>query len=407
LLQTGGVRCWGSNAAGQLGDGTTSEHLVPADVIGLGGAAVALAAGDNYTCALMQPGGVKCWGINTAGQLGDGTTTAASFPVSAAGLSSGVVAITAGAEHTCALLQSGGVKCWGANVAGQLGDGTTINRTTPVDVSNLAGVNGIDAGGTHTCATLTDGSIRCWGANNNGQLGDGTRVGQSQPVTVTGLSSAATSVGTGIAHSCALLTNGSAACWGSNEYSQVGDGAATWRTTPKTVSGLAANVLSLQAGGYHNCVLVTGNRPLCWGRDSDGQLGAGALTQSPILAPLEETRLPRLTVNYVTAQVSSTLTLIGNGLPYSATLPLLVNGVIVTDTLQINPAGEFIVYLTTEAANQGAYEVQVGNPPVATTFFLLQERAALRSAEGGGVTYTLPAGVGRPILEFYLPVSSR
>ena len=407
LLQNGSVKCWGANVAGQLGDGTTQEHLIPADVIGLGGAAVALAAGDDYTCAVVQPGGVKCWGINSAGQLGDGTTTAASFPVSAAGLSSGVVAISAGAEHTCALLQSGGVKCWGANVAGQLGDGATANRSTPVDVSNLAGVSKIDAGGAHTCATLTDGSLRCWGANNSGQLGDGTRVGQLLPAAVSGLPGAATAVEAGIVHTCALLSNGSVVCWGNNEYNQVGDGTATLRTAPTQVSGLGANVLSLQVGGYHTCVLVTGNRPLCWGRDSDGQLGAGALTQSTTLAPLEETRPPRLAINYATAQISSMLTLVGSGFPYSSTLPLLINGVTVTDTLTINPAGEFIVYLTTQGANPGAYTVQVGNPPNATAFFLLRENAALRPVEGGGVTFALPAGVGRPILDFYLPVSNR
>lgn len=407
LLQNGGVKCWGSNASGQLGDGSTAEHLVPTDVIGLGGAAVALAAGDNYTCALVQPGGVKCWGINTAGQLGDGTTTAASAPVSVAGLSSGVVAITAGAEHTCALLQSGGVKCWGANVAGQLGDGTTFNRPTPVDVSTLAGVSRIDAGGAHTCATLTDGSLRCWGANNSGQLGNGARVGQLQPVAVNGLSGAATAVEAGIVHTCALVSGGSVVCWGNNEYNQLGDGTATLRTAPTPVSGLASNVLSLHVGGYHTCVLTTGNRPLCWGRDNDGQLGAGALTQSPTLAPLAESRPPKVTLSYVTAQSSSTLTLIGSGLPYSGTLPLLVNGVTVTDTLQVNPAGEFIIYLTTQGANQGAYEVQVGNPPVATAFFLLREKAALRPAEGGGITFALPTGVGRPIVDFYLPVIGR
>ena len=408
LLQSGGIKCWGSNGAGQLGDGSTTEHLTPTDVIGLGGTAIALVAGDSYTCALMQPGSVKCWGANNAGQLGDGATTPASFPVSVAGLNSGVVALTAGAEHSCVLLQSGSVKCWGANLSGQLGDGSTANRPTPVDVTGLpSSVSAIDAGGAHSCAVLTDGSLRCWGANNNGQLGDGNRVGQLQPVAVTGLPGAVIRVEAGIAHTCALVSPGRVVCWGSNEYSQLGDGATALRPTPTAVSGLAAHVLSLQAGGYHNCVLVTDNRPLCWGRDSDGQLGAGALTQSSTLAPIEETRLPKVTLNYATAQVNSTLTLIGSGFPYSSTLPLLVNGVTITDTVQVNPSGEFILYLTTQAANSGAYQLQVGNPASATAFFLLQERAALRPAEGEGLTFALPTGVGQPILEFYMPVSSR
>lgn len=407
LLQNGGVKCWGNNNAGQLGDGSTTARLTPVDVTGLGGVAAAIAAGDNFTCALLQTGGIKCWGINSVGQLGNGATTPASAPVDVAGLSSGVTALTANTDHSCALLQGGTVKCWGANGSGQLGDGSTTNRTTPVDVSGLSGVSDVNTGGGHTCALLTDGSLRCWGANSNGQLGDGSRVAQLQPVVVNGLSGVAKAVETGTAHTCALRNDGSVFCWGSNEFNQVGDGTVTPRTAPTAVSGLTANVLSLHVGGYHTCVLVTGNRPLCWGRDNDGQLGLGALVQSLTATPIEEAPAPKLTVNYATAQISSTLTLVGSGFPYSSTLPLLVNGVTLTDTLQINPSGEFIAYLTTQGANQGAYEVQAGNPPVATGFFLLQERAARRSIEGGGLTFDLPAGIGRPILEFHLPISNR
>lgn len=406
LLQTGAVQCWGSNQSAQLGDGSTTEHLTPQEVIGLTGAA-ALVTGESHTCALVQPGGVQCWGGNAAGQLGDGATTNAGFPVSVAGLNSGVTAVTAGATHTCALLHSGGVQCWGGNAAGQLGDSSQISRTTPVDVLGLSNVIALSAGGAHTCALLTDGTVHCWGANNSGQLGNGSRIGQLQPVAVSGLPGVATSVAAGTAHTCALLNDGRVFCWGGNENSQLGDGTTEDRLTPVAVSGLAANVLSLNAGGYHNCVLVTGNRPLCWGRDSDGQLGAGALTQSATLAPLVETRPATLVVNYATAQAGSTLTLIGSGLPYSGTLPLLVNGTTITDTLQVNPSGELIVYLTTQGADNGAYHLQVGNPPVATVAFFLQERAARQPTEGGGITYTIPASIGQPLLDLYLPVIGR
>lgn len=405
LLQTGAIQCWGSNTAGQLGDGTTDEHLTPKAVIGLTGVA-ALAAGESHICAVVQPGGVKCWGSNTAGQLGDGTTTQASFPVAVAGLS-GVSLVTAGATHTCALLQSGGVNCWGGNAVGQLGDSSQISRTTPVDVLGLSSVIALDAGSAHTCAVSSEGTVYCWGANNSGQLGNGNRLAQLQPVAVTGLPGAATSVAAGVAHTCALLQGGQVFCWGGNENSQLGDGTAEDRLTPVVVSGLAAHVLSLNAGGYHTCVLVTGNRPLCWGRDSDGQLGAGALTQSTIPVPLAEVQPATLMVNYATAQVGSTLTLIGSGLPYSSTLPLLINGTMVTDTIQVNPSGELIIYLTTSGADNGAYQLQLGNPPVATVSFLLQERAALHPAEGGGTTYAIPTGIGQPIHELYLPVVGR
>lgn len=406
LHQTGMVYCWGSNQSSQLGDGTTTEHLVPKEVSGLTGV-VGLVAGESHTCALVQSGGVNCWGNNTAGQLGDGTTTNADFPVSVAGLSSGVSTVTAGTTHTCALLQSGSVKCWGDNTAGQLGDSSQISRSTPVDVPGLSGIIALDAGGTHTCAVSSQGVVYCWGANNSGQLGNGNRIAQPQPVAVIGLPDAATKVAAGVAHSCALLQGGRLFCWGANESSQLGDGTAEDRLTPVAVSGLAANVLSLNAGGYHNCVLVTGNRPLCWGRNSDGQLGTGALTQSTTLMPLAETDPATLVVNYANGQVGSTLTLIGSGLPYSNTLPLLINGTLVTDTVQINPSGELIVYLTTSSADNGAYQLQLGNPSVATVSFLLQERATLHLAEGGGITYAVPVGIGQPINDLYLPVVSR
>lgn len=407
-IQNGSVKCWGSNQFGQLGDGTTTERLIPTAVTGVAGTVATLVAGNSHTCALVQPGGVNCWGANSAGQLGDGTTTASSFPVDVAGLSNGVVALTAGAEHTCALLQGGGVKCWGANSAGQLGDSSQNNRTTPGDVIGLtSGVVAIAAGAAHSCAVTETGGVQCWGANNDGQVGDGSSVNQVQPVAVAGLPGAVTAVAAGVSHSCALTAANGVVCWGGNENGQLGDGTTTDRTAPVAVSGLASGVLSLQTGGYHTCVLVTGNRPLCWGRDSDGQLASGALTQSLTPIALAESRPPQLLANYITAQPGSVLTLIGSGFPYSSTLPLLANGVPVSDTLQVNASGEFIVYLTTDDADPGAYLLQTGNPPLATASLLLQVRTAFQPAEGEGITIALPGGIGQPVIDTYMPIAGR
>jgi alpha-tubulin suppressor-like RCC1 family protein len=191
------------------------------DVNGLSSGVLAVTAGGYHTCALTSAGAVKCWGDNYWGALGDGTRENRPVPVNVVGLSSGVTAMTA-SGHTCALTSAGGVKCWGRNVSGQLGDGTTENRLVPVDVVGLSGgVTAITASG-HTCALTTSGAVKCWGSNSNGQLGDGTTENRPTPVDVSGLSSGVLAVTAGGYHTCALTSVGGVKCWGDNLYGQVG-----------------------------------------------------------------------------------------------------------------------------------------------------------------------------------------
>jgi len=275
----GGVMCWGYNWSGQLGDGTTTNRLTPVYVSGLANGVSAIAAGLGHTCALTAGGGVKCWGRNMEGQLGDGTTTDRLTPVDVSGLASGVSAIAAGNWHTCALTAVGVVKCWGYNGYGQLGDGTTTDRLTPVDVSGLtSGVSAITAGGGHTCALTAGGGVKCWGWNGFGQLGDGTTVRRLTPVSVSGLTSGVSAIAAGSSHTCALTAGGGVKCWGLNGDGQLGDGTTINRRTPVDVSGLAIWVFAIAAGNSHNCALTLGGGVKCWGWNGNGQLGDGTTT---------------------------------------------------------------------------------------------------------------------------------
>ena len=237
VTSAGAVLCWGDNTWGQLGDGTTTLRAAPVTVIGLQGTAVMVAGGLSHSCALTAAGAVQCWGYNAAGQLGDGSLVARSTPAVVSGLESGVAAIAAGGYFTCALTAGGAVVCWGDNFYGQIGDGTSTGRRTPTAVGGLSsGVTAIAAGSRHACAAKTDGSIVCWGDNEYGQLGDGTTALRRSPVAVAGLTGA-TSTAVGSAHSCALLASGAVVCWGANPAGQLGDGTYTDRLTPVQVNG--------------------------------------------------------------------------------------------------------------------------------------------------------------------------
>jgi alpha-tubulin suppressor-like RCC1 family protein len=290
LLSDGTARCWGLGLSGQLGNNTiVSKQLVPVVVSGLSGA-VAIAAGGSHTCALLANGTVRCWGLNGDGQLGDNTRSNRLTPVVVSGLT-GVVAITAGFAHTCALLADGSVRCWGANGSGQLGDGTKVDRATPVLVGNLTRAVAISASHAHTCALRADGTVRCWGSNFSGQIGDNSEIDRSSPTVVQGLVNAV-AISAGTAHTCALLANGTARCWGNNVHGQMGNGTIGGiRLIPVAVASSLGTAVAISAGDAHTCALLADGSAKCWGSDQFGQLGDGVFvidgigeTPTPVLA---------------------------------------------------------------------------------------------------------------------------
>lgn len=265
--------------------GTASAALVEQTDI------LQLSVGPGYGCLVTTGGAVKCWGENFSGQLGDGTTYTREVVGRVPALSGGVVAVATPkyGSHACALTVTGSVKCWGANDAGQLGDGTTTTRLEPVDVLSLPlPATALSLGGKHSCALLSDGSAMCWGRNDEGQLGDGALVQRLLPTKVLALGPAK-SLSAGSLHTCAVTNDGAAWCWGANESGELGDGTTTARSLPVGVASLGSGVASIAAHsllrafgvagsapwpaiGYSCAVMMSGGAK-CWG--AAGALGAG------------------------------------------------------------------------------------------------------------------------------------
>lgn len=237
LANDGTVRCWGANTRGELGDGTHRTSRAPVSVQKETGApltgVIALSAGSAHTCAVLSGGNVWCWGNASNGATGSPrpADNGAVQVKTATGVLAGITQIAAGAQYTCAIAGQNGVWCWGNNSTGQLGDGTTTQRAVAVPVrsgaTTLKNATAIAVSrGSHSCVVLVTGGIMCWGANQDGQLGDGTMVQRTSAVAVK--STTATTIGpvreivTGIAHTCARTSGGAVWCWGRNTSGQLG-----------------------------------------------------------------------------------------------------------------------------------------------------------------------------------------
>lgn len=335
----GVAMCWGANSNGALGDGTTVRKLVPTVVNG-GGDYAQISLGGYHTCGLKASGMILCWGANWSGQIGDGTTTARSTPTVLAGLSlmdmqqrsfqfandastcaahmdgtmryvggttkyeycngtawgplpsaGGVPwkSVSAGGMTTCALRADGAAYCWGYNMFGHLGDGTTTYKYKPTAVIGGHIFSQIEAGGGTTCALKDNGAAYCWGPNGSGQVGDGTTTQRTSPTAVSGGHRFA-QITVGSYSACGLKDNGEAYCWGQNLNRELGDGTTVSKSIPTPVSG-GHLFAKLQSGQSFTCGIKDNGTAWCWGAGGMGQLGDGAASSSAIPVAVSDNHL--------------------------------------------------------------------------------------------------------------------
>lgn len=337
VTMVGEVICW---PAAEGDDAPTAQR-----VLGFGAAAgrpaASVAVGDRHACVTTDSGEVDCWGRNFHGQLGDGTTEDSEAPTRASGALIGRTATSAaaGGFHSCALTTDGDIWCWGRNTAGQLGDGTTTNSSTPVQVSRPApdvAFTSVTAGFQHTCATASDGKAYCWGRNDHGQLGDGATLSASTPVAVAWPADAPalTSVSAGKWHTCGVAGDGRAWCWGRNDAGQLGNGTTDDSSLPVQVGGQVAAepLVSVSAGTRHTCAAGQNSLAYCWGANGAGQLGDGTTTSSttPVRASTAVSDKDFTPVTAVVAGSSASAALIAAGSRPGTPLDVALNGTTLT-----------------------------------------------------------------------------
>ena len=337
VLDDGSASCWGSDSFGQLGDDAViaSKSTPVAVALPAGRRAVAISAGRDHSCAVLDDGSASCWGSDLQGRLGDDPAIADKATPVAVALPAGrrAVAISAGEQHSCVLLDDGSASCWGNDSGGRLGDdAVAANKSTPVAVALPAGRRAvaISAGSFHSCAVLDDGSASCWGEDGDGKLGDDAVIANKFTPVAVALPAGrrAVAISAGVDHSCAVLDDGSASCWGFDSGGQLGDDAVIAnKATPAPVALPAGRrAVAISAGSNHSCVLLDDGSASCWGFDGGGQLGNGLDATSQPVAKEAPAALPPASSFGRVADLSLTLEgapgvlAVGAGAPITARL---------------------------------------------------------------------------------------
>lgn len=283
-LESGLAACWGNNAYGQIGDGSNAMRNLaePTPVVELSGI-TKIVAGARHSCALLETGNIRCWGEGKLGQLGRGPDLAGTYiPKDVIGVER-VIDLDAGYYFNCALLESGQISCWGSDAEGQLGNNLLPNdpRNPPTLVEDIDNATAIVTGGKHACARLEDSTAKCWGWNSYGQIGSGKpdAANRSTPDVVVGLDGIE-KLAAGLHNTCAILEDGTLWCWGYDGSGTLGDGSPEKNDSafvPVQVPGIA-DVRDVSVGEYHVCALLPEGQIRCWGQDDWGQVGDAANT---------------------------------------------------------------------------------------------------------------------------------
>lgn len=278
LHSEGTIFCWGENSAGQLGDGSTTVSNLPVAVPGIHDA-IALTANDHHTCVVHQGGSVSCWGNNILGQIGQPTSYPSFTPITVQDVND-AVALASGNLHTCALHADGTISCWGQSSWGQLGNEPAPEVSLPILVQGINDAIALTAGGNHTCAVHQGGTVSCWGRNDFGQLGNNSHTNAHTPVAVQGVRDVI-ALTAGSSHTCAVHQEGTVSCWGHRGGGVLEFKNRHERSPTDTSSSLVTipnidDAIAIASYSYHTCALRKNGSVICWGDNSYGQLGAGS-----------------------------------------------------------------------------------------------------------------------------------
>ena len=289
------VKCWGEAFHGQLGHGAHwGWHTEPFLAVMGNVTPIEIAAGYHHTCSIYDDLNLYCWGDNLNGQVGNNASIGdehvdAGFPtLIPLPQNQTAVAVNLGGDSSCVILENGSGMCWGYNGNGQLGDGTDTHRNVPTPLTVIPQNRTLAAlavGTNSTCAILDNGSVACWGLNDMGQFGDGTYTSSNSTAAYTALPAGRTAISldSGQYHACAVLDDNSAVCWGNNSYGQLGDNTTNNSNVPIQVAG-NHSFAAISTGYNHTCGMLTNGSVYCWGSHYGGRLGIGIETDSDIPA---------------------------------------------------------------------------------------------------------------------------